>query len=496
MKLKQSTVCHTCRAHKIGCDGKLPTCSQCSLTGRECGGYKLDPVFIPYTATAKSSRKARSTKRSAQVSSNSRSAARSVECVVAGQSPPSQLSRPIDSASPQEFTAVILSCFLPKYQQSAPSFDLSTSQICGAWVGILPGLVARVGSGSKKLLSLATQAFATSILDSSAQAKSKSFQSQEAYHNTLQRLNKELLSSKSFFSVETAAAIVCLAMVELMLPISDNGILAHTGGLAALINLFPPDEFSRKEFHAIFVGCRPVLLFQALATRKSTFIAQENWVRIPFRYHPPSAIQALLSDAAVLPSIMEAVDNLPILPWYAAVMKAHQLKAKLDDVSRRLSRWNIRFGKDINDLPSPGPHIDIVNCRDSKTTHFWFPSLIAANVHTHMWAFQIVCLVELEKLVPYLPGERAVSTPGEDHEGSDTDTFSLATKICQCMEYLLQDELKLFGPAAALFPLNIAYEVLSKDREGNKEQIDRCWQFFDKIRNRGISSKVLFPLNM
>ncbi|CBY02475.1 predicted protein [Plenodomus lingam JN3] len=479
------------------CDGKLPTCSQCCLTGRECGGYKLDPVFIPYKVTTlqKSSRKGRTNKRSSEAAaSTTGSKTRNVERTVAGQPPPSQICRPVDSATPQEFTAVVLSCFIPKYQQGPPTFDLSTSQVCGAWVGILPGLVARVGSGSRKLLYLATQAFAASILDSSTQAKSKSFHSQEAYHNTLQRLNKELVSMKSFFSVETAAAIVCLAMVELMLPISDNGIHAHTGGLGALINLSPPDLFSRKEFHAIFIGCRPVLLFQALAARKSTFLAQENWLRIPFRHHPPSAIQALISDGAVIPSIMEAIDILPTLPWYAAVMKAHQLKAKLEMVLGRLSRWNDRFGRDISESPGPILKADSPQAFENGARSFWFPSLVAANVHTHMWAFEIVSLVELDKLTPYLPGEKdVVSTPDQDEEPPFARITTLASKICQCMEYLLQEDLKLFGPAAALFPLNIAYEVLSKDEEGNKQLIARCWQYFDLIRHRGISSKAIFP---
>ncbi|KAH7394670.1 hypothetical protein BKA66DRAFT_567027 [Pyrenochaeta sp. MPI-SDFR-AT-0127] len=71
-------------------------------------------------------------------------------------------------------------------------------------------------------------------------------------------------------------------MVELMLPTSDNGIPAHFGGLGALISLFPSELFSSGDFHAIFVGCRPVLLFQALTARPNSD-NQDNAICQPHR---------------------------------------------------------------------------------------------------------------------------------------------------------------------------------------------------------------------
>lgn len=45
-----------------------------------------------------------------------------------------------------------------------------------------------------------------------------------------------------------------------MLPKPDGDTMAHFGGLGAVINMFSPDVFSSRDFHAIFVGCRPVLV--------------------------------------------------------------------------------------------------------------------------------------------------------------------------------------------------------------------------------------------
>ncbi|KAH7083513.1 hypothetical protein BKA63DRAFT_530273 [Paraphoma chrysanthemicola] len=493
MKLKQDTVCHTCRAHKIGCDGKLPICSQCRHTGRQCRGYKLDTVFVPYSAKTlpRSSRKAQSTKRSAEVLPNISSAARNITGTDARQLRRCQISRTINSASSDEFTAVILNLFVPRYQQNLTSFDTSTSQTCGAWVGLLPSLVAR--AGSRELISSATKAFGTIILDRSHQGKSTSFQSREAYIATLQQLKHDLLLPKRVFRIETAAAIVCLAMAELMLPTSDDSIPAHFGGLGALISMFPPELFSTGDFHAMFVGCRAVLLFQALTARKSTFLGQEEWLITPFRHHPPSEIQTLLGDAAILPYIMENVDILKTLPQDAAVPRARKMKMLLEEVLRRLSKWNSRSARGANGPPDPSQQMEALDPPQHAESHLWFPSLLAANVHTHLWAFQIICLTELEKLNPYLSDHDFARKEGEAQKEIDARRSVFAARICQCMKYLLQDEMKLFGPASALFPLKIAYDELDRDRERNKQQIERCSRYFDQIRDRGYLSRFLYP---
>ena len=65
---------------------------------------------------------------------------------------------------------------------------------------------------------------------------------------------------------------------------------------------------------------------------------------------------------------------------------------------------------------------------------------------------------------------------------------ALATKICQSMEFMLQDEMLLYGPAAAMWPLATAYTVLIQDVDGNKEEIERYWGFMRRIRERGFLS--------
>ncbi|ESZ95785.1 hypothetical protein SBOR_3802 [Sclerotinia borealis F-4128] len=401
---------------------------------------------------------------------------------------PYHIPRPINAASSDELTAVVLSCFLPKLQKSLPSFDTSTSQVCGSWVEMLPSIVARAHSG--ELITAATRAFGTIILDRGPEGKHKIFHAIEEYVATLQKLNIALQSSESFFKIETAAAILCLAMVELMLPKSEGNTFAHFGGLGALINMYSPEVFSSGDFHLIFLGCRSVLLFQALNARKSSFLGQEEWLTTPFRHHLPSDMQKLIGDVAVLPSILEEIDTLQALPPDAAVQRAYMAKIALSGVHDRLSKWDGRFGKEEKSNHEFLQHTDITDRWKDEVLDFWFSSLLAANVYTHMWDFQIICRTEIAELSSFVRdcNGYGIARVGKAREEHDPRLLALATRIYQCMEYLLQDEMMLYGPAAAIFPLKTAYNVLIRDMDGNKEQIKRCWKYFDRVCGKGFLS--------
>lgn len=210
----------------------------------------------------------------------------------------------------------------------------------------------------------------------------------------------------------------------------------------------------------------------------------------PFRHHPPSDIQILVGNSAILPSILEEIDSLQTLPQDAAVRKAYKAKNMLFEVFERLSKWNDRFPRVTKSRLQLLQRNWIADTLDDGESNFWFPNLLAANVHTHMWAFQIICLTELEKLTSFLRdcnGSRTFEAVGSE-QGSIIRATAFATKICQCMEYLLQDEMKLYGPASAIFPLKTAYNVLVGDKQGNKDQIDRCRKYRDRIRERGFLS--------
>ncbi|KAH7394684.1 hypothetical protein BKA66DRAFT_598907 [Pyrenochaeta sp. MPI-SDFR-AT-0127] len=107
-------------------------CTQCRHTGRQCRGYKLDAIFLPYSAQprSKSSEKPISPLNPPNINSAARVIGHNNTGIGPRQVQSCQISRPIDAASSNEFTAVLVSCFAPKARKNMSSFDTSTNQVC------------------------------------------------------------------------------------------------------------------------------------------------------------------------------------------------------------------------------------------------------------------------------------------------------------------------------------------------------------------------------
>lgn len=122
---------------------------------------------------------------------------------------------------------------------------------------------------------------------------------------------------------------------------------------------------------------------------------------------------------------------------------------------------------------------------------------MAANINTHALSFKLICLTEMRKVEVFLAGHgstwRWTAAQTVDIDYSDGQLCEIAHKICQNVEYFLQDGMKLVGPASAVFPLRSACSVFSRDHERNREAIKRCQALIGLIRERGISAVPYFP---
>lgn len=218
-------------------------------------------------------------------------------------------------------------------------------------------------------------------------------------------------------------------------------------------------------------------------TRKPTFLSQHAWRTEPFLIYPPSDIQLLMDDAVTLPSLLEAIDLLGSLASEKAILEAHRIQSGLLEIHASLCKW-----KSLYRVEASCP---------------WFPDIMSANIHIHTWAFEIICLTELEKANFFLAEHErtfesvpAVGQTLEKNSYSHKQVLELACKICQSVDYLIQEEMRLFGPASAVVPLRIAYTVLSRDCERNQENIKRCQEQIGRIRSRGISAVPHFTAKL
>lgn len=204
------------------CDGKRPFCSQCIHTRRQCEGYP-DVLFVQYNKTSSRPIKPaqRSLKRTgksiSQIHTTSRSPksrAISRKACQASDPPSYPLYRVLPDAL-QDTISLVVRSYIPSSQLpflSHPGVSRA-SRICGCWMEVLPDLAC--GSVRSETLPSAIKALALSI-STTKTGRSSIYPLTTHYGHTLGLLRRELQSARTSYQNEHVAAIMCLALSEVL----------------------------------------------------------------------------------------------------------------------------------------------------------------------------------------------------------------------------------------------------------------------------------------
>jgi hypothetical protein len=210
----------------------------------------------------------------------------------------------------------------------------------------------------------------------------------------------------------------------------------------------------------------------AFLSRKSSFLAIDEWKTVPFRETAPSPVQSLMSEAADIPSILERMDVKG-----ARVVAQESLQA-FEAALDRLYAWADAFH---SSAPESSPLFWFQPSGAGGRRHIWFRDITVASALTHLWSFCVICLTNIDEL-------RALCHV-EANEGSTTahfdETKRLSVMICQSIEYLMQDKMKLFGPTSLSLPLRTAYATFEAGGDQSAEELSRCKEILKDMRNRG-----------
>ncbi|KAM0146069.1 hypothetical protein ACHAQE_010931 [Botrytis cinerea] len=485
----------------LQCDGKLPACSQCLNSNRTCEGYP-EALFVPFIATKSGGEAGKLCKAPAlqmgpsSGPSPSNSALTVLKCkdtpnisremtgLYKGSSSLSHLcSTGLDTA--QDIILVILRNYVPL---DGTGFETPTSlvqspRVCGSWVTALPELTIDTIGPLAECLQSATNALALSITayrSSTNMVDSISTQ----YEHSLHLLAQNLAVVNSVYRNELVAAVMCLALVEVLSPIHPSSWLVHVEGVGKMFQLSPPDLFASGIEHTLFIGFRPLLILRAFILRKAIFLEKNSWVQIPFRNHFASPLQSLLGVAACIPGILERVDMSMNGPYTASVEIARDRITELIDSKAGLQAWHSSYLKSSS---TPLYWRRRTEAEVEKNVDlWWFRDLSTANVFIYFWAFQIICLIDIHSLFEKYPEvEQLVHNPAFDANGLRQICLELSVKIYQSMEYILQDDFMLYGVSSACFPLQIACGALDLDERGRAifKSLDHTIISRSKIRN-------------
>ncbi|KAL7795951.1 N-terminal fungal transcription regulatory domain-containing protein [Trichoderma ceciliae] len=493
MKVRKLTVCHTCRARKLGCDGKRPSCSQCVGTKIKCGGYQYDLVFIPSQLSIGPSTKSKTRK-------DGKAGKRRGECTKPRNIISTDSSVEImEKAGPvvgheatevrsslawpfQDIISLVVQNFSPTMLSSTSAFmnwDVDIyPRVCGAWIELLP--VLSMTRRYEMALSSSVKALGVSILARGRNGIAPISDALAAHCSALHSLHDSLHHIEHTSDSDVlAVAIMCLLISELILPTSVSSGAAHASGLSDLIQLHNPEAYSFGPSHRIFIGLRPAMIIHSIRNKQPTFLAS------------PNSFHALMTEATVIPSILVDIDGLKYGPTSSNSPVA--VFGALKDLLEALVNWNVSFQSLTN-----RPSFRILG-KGPEKAHVWFPDITAANSMTHYWTFWIMCIVYIRKLREDHPELRdeALLINGESPESPIITevAIQMSTWIFQSIEYLVQDEMRLFGAISATLPTRIAYQFLRYNHFYDLELISWCERVIDGIRDRGYDYIAQFILD-
>ncbi|KAL7808182.1 N-terminal fungal transcription regulatory domain-containing protein [Trichoderma gracile] len=495
MKVRKLTVCHTCRARKLGCDGKRPSCSQCAGTKIKCGGYQYDLVFVPSHLSTGAPTDSK-TRKDGRITKKQR------ECPIAQTNIPTNASdeifhesRPVVTdalcvvrpslAWPfQDVISLVVQNFSPAVLSSDSAFmnwDIDIHpRVCGAWIELLP--VLSLTRRYEMALSWSVKALGVSILARGRNGIAPISDALTAHCSALHALHVSLHHiSHTADSDVLAVAIMCLMISELILPTAASSSAAHAAGLSDLIQLHSPEAYSTGPSHRIFIGLRPAIIIHSIRNKHPTFLASPEWRTVPFQFVKANSFHALMTEATAIPSILVDIDRLkcgsPNAKPPFAVLQA------LRNLLEALVSWNVSFQSLTNK-----PSFRILG-KGPEQAQVWFPDITTANSMTHYWTFWIMCIVYIRKLRDDYPElrDQELLINGESPESPliTEMAIQMSTWIFQSIEYLVQDEMRLFGAISTTLPTRIAYQFLRYNHFYDRELLSWCERVIDGIRDRG-----------
>ena len=235
-------------------------------------------------------------------------------------------------------------------------------------------------------------------------------------------------------------------------------------------------------------------LFEAIQSRRPSFLANEKWQTIPFTHNQPHPFHLLLNHGAQIPALLEKFDlfmeSSPLQSSSISVATAYSLWMAFNEVISNLADWEFSSYSAKSQFLWPRFASGDVSDEIKMEQQLWFSDAAAANAFTHLWAFMIICLRHQFLLRIAFP---MLNFQSDIEKAEIICVFGLAARIINSMTYLLQDEMRLKGQMEALLPFTMAQNVFfvgeELEFEGTPAVVERlrvyCKEIAEEFRRKG-----------
>jgi hypothetical protein len=311
-------------------------------------------------------------------------------------------------------------------------------------------------------------------------------ESLQLYTNALDEVRTALSSSPTETDDAMLVASRALAAYELLGSLDEVRAVhvsrarswhSHNQGQGAIMTRRRPEDYMFGRAHQLFADSRVQLALASFMNKQKCFLAEPEWVHIPWTYIPKTAKDYMLDAMIQIPAMMEDLelwtrDNdfdaaLRLRKAYVVVRKdletweTEQLPAEeLKDLRTRLS-----------ETPTPTDMVaaQLVSC-------FWTLKLITNNI------MHVACLTS-----PELKAE-----PEWNESFSSTAQNELCRKIAEVVGVLLHPASGVFWGQYAMCPVAISLLYLTTTQQLGSETADRLLSSFsDQINPDALIRFVL-----
>ncbi|PGH10723.1 hypothetical protein AJ79_05314 [Helicocarpus griseus UAMH5409] len=284
-------------------------------------------------------------------------------------------------------------------------------------------------------------------------------------HVSVLRKLQEAINQMEKTNSQGVLLTVCLLMCfEAIQRTTAQSLISHTAGALRILEYRGPQNHMFGVDHLCFAELRPYWVCLGLITRKSTFLAKEEWKTTPFAAGSSTKdlMHYLLDHVVDIPAYLFQFDNFMArlnageLSYDELAATQGMLWSWADDLDERLRQWKKDW---VDSIPSRQPSevtnqgsdpFPVFRCRDLRTMDIITPTTL---VYPDLRIANTICMYYASRLV----------LSGSDTRPTDAlqppQQYELACNICRSMEYFIRHiPGKLVNRVA--FPLRVAFDVL------------------------------------
>ncbi|KAK4196038.1 hypothetical protein QBC40DRAFT_184438 [Triangularia verruculosa] len=339
----RSKACHTCRRRRKGCDLERPSCGQCSRLGLQCDGYERRTMFIHADPT---------TAGTSKKSTITTTLARKPLLVNGTASYPVGEARSTVTLLPTSLTSSAYKCnyvalFWEMYDpHSDLERDLDNALSTTAW---LAGVHSDKSYHNSPLLQTSFLAFCLGSVGHRLGQKPLIENGMNAYNEALRGLSKSIAAQACRNRVPDDATVATTRILSLYEVFFGSDPLSHTSasscpgeaatfkehvlvdkplcmsygqadawhrhrfGELALLESQSPDMYKEGIAHRLLADGRLSITIAAVGVHRSTILAREDWLTVPWTGSHKKTSRDLLLDIFVqMPGCLEDMTKIEV----------------------------------------------------------------------------------------------------------------------------------------------------------------------------------------